>query len=239
MPVFNEEKAVVEFVDELYQNLKRYDLTFVIVNDASTDNTLESVASLKTLNQKIDLVVISNQQNLGHGPSTIVAMTKAVELNPELILTIDGDGQFIGKEVAETLGHFLKTDNDICEGVRTFRNEPFFRTMSTLALKLLVWSRSRKFPRDANTPFRIYRTEKLRAALRVLPQNFPIPNAVLSWYSRKNKWKILELPVKSMPPRGINPHGSTWNQRFHAFPSQKFLKFCIYSLWAWIRLRVE
>jgi len=51
--------------------------------------------------------------------------------------------------------------------------------------------------------------------------------------------KIHEIPVKSMPPRGMNPHGSTWNQRFHAFPSQKFLKFCIYYLWAWVRLRVE
>lgn len=122
MPVFNEDKAIAVFVDELYQNLNGYDLTFVIVNDASTDNTLESVASLGTLNQKINVVVISNHQNLGHGPSTIVAMTKAVELNPELILTIDGDWQFIGKEVAETLSRLLATDKDICEGVRILRN---------------------------------------------------------------------------------------------------------------------
>ena len=236
MPVFNEEKGICNFVVELIENLHDFNITIIVVDDYSSDKTIESLEELKNSSLGIKLDICRNPQNLGHGPSTIKGMLRALDLDPNLVVTVDGDGQFIGNEILEAVTEFIKSDCDVLEGVRIARKEPAFRKISTLAVRILVWIRCGILPLDGNTPFRIYKTEKLREVLEVIPQDFPIPNVYISILSRHYEWDIEQKNMISIPSRGIDPNGSTWKQKFKSLPSKRFLIFCMRSLVRWALL---
>ena len=238
MPVFNEEFGINHFLNEIKESLVNYDVSIIIVDDCSTDGTIQELMKFKSAHPELHMTVIENEKNLGHGPSTIKGMTFALNTKYETILTIDGDGQFLGKDIAQALDCFFSSKVDVLEGVRVERNEPFFRKISTGAVRILVWSKSYKLPADGNTPFRIYRRTRLMELMSTLPAGFLIPNVFISTYSRVKEWKILELKVISIPSRGKNSLGSTWRQKYRNFPSKRFLKFCLSAFMEWRRIDI-
>jgi dolichol-phosphate mannosyltransferase len=233
MPVFNEEKGICNFIAGIVEKLGDFDVTVIVIDDLSSDMTVESLKKLRESNSRLNLDIYCNNQNLGHGPSTIKGMFRALDYKPDLIVTIDGDGQFIEKEIFEAITEFIESRCDILEGNRIARQEPTFRKVSTLAVRVLVWLRCGVLPLDGNTPFRIYKAEKLQQVLKEMPVDFPIPNIYISVLSRHFKWDIRQKSMTSIPPRGVDPNGSTWKQRFKSLPSKRFLKFCINSLSRW------
>jgi glycosyltransferase involved in cell wall biosynthesis len=104
----------------------------VFIAGSGTCGTITGTGQrLKELNPNINLDIFCNVRNLGHGPSTIKGMFRAVELNPDLVVTIDGDGQFIENEILEAINDFIGSECDILEGNRVARQEPVFRRAST------------------------------------------------------------------------------------------------------------
>lgn len=233
MPVFNEEKGICNFINGIVEKLGDFDVSVIVIDDFSSDRTVKSLEELKESNSKLNLDIYRNNQNLGHGPSTIKGMFRALNLKPNLVVTIDGDGQFIESEISEAITEFIESRCDVLEGNRIARQEPTFRRASTLAVRVLVWLRCGVLPLDGNTPFRIYKTEKLQEVLTEMPVDFPIPNIYISVLSRHYRWQIRQKSMTSIPPRGVDPNGSTWKQRFKSLPSKRFLKFCINSLCRW------
>lgn len=238
MPVFNEEQGIVDFLLEISESLADYELSLFVVDDYSTDQTVNRLVEFQTQFPEINLVVIENEKNIGHGPSTIKGMSLALTINPDAVLTVDGDGQFIGKDIAKIVKTFIEGQVDVLEGVRIKRTDPFFRKISTEAVRLLVWSRCHEFPADGNTPLRIYRSANLLEILSTLPSNLFIPNVYVSAYLRVQKWNVLEVEVTSIPPRGKDPLGSTWKQKFKKLPSKRFLKFCLRALLQWQKTKI-
>jgi len=233
MPVFNEEQGIVDFLLEIVESLANYELSLFVVDDHSTDQTVNRLLEFQKQFPDVNLTLVENEKNLGHGPSTIKGMSLALAIDPEAVLTIDGDGQFIGTDIAMAVKAFAEGQVDVLEGVRIKRSDPFFRRISTEAVRLLVWSRCHKFPLDGNTPFRIYRSSKLLELLGTLPSNLFIPNVYVSAYTRVQRWNVLEVEVTSIPPRGKDPLGSTWKQKFKKLPSKRFLKFCLRAFLQW------
>lgn len=73
MPVFNEEKYLHEVIDSiLHQTFKRFE--FIIIDDASTDNSLAIIRSYA--DERI--VLICNEQNMGNYPSRNKGLELAV-----------------------------------------------------------------------------------------------------------------------------------------------------------------
>lgn len=239
MPVFNEEAGIIEFLEEIRESFADYDLRLVIVDDSSSDLTSSKIKDFKSMQPDLHLTLIENEKNLGHGPSTLKGMAFALTFDGDAVLTIDGDGQFLGIEMEQALHAFLASNVDVLEGVRIERIEPFFRKISTWAVKILVWSRSQKMPADGNTPFRIYQRAKLDELVSRLPENLLIPNVFISTYSRVQNWNVLEMKVTSIPSRGKDSLGSTWKQRYAHFPSKRFLEFCLTALLQWNRTKIS
>lgn len=153
----------------------------------------------------------------------------------ELILSLDGDGQFIGKEITHMVRSFLESDSQVAEGCRTRRTEPLFRKIVTLSTRLLVWSKCRVFPKDANTPLRIYRSEILNELLKQVQSDTLVPNLMFSYISRIQNFKILEFSVTSIPRRGDNSTGTSWGKSIFGLPSLKFIRFCKNAGSQWLK----
>lgn len=238
MPVFNEEVGIINFLQEIREKLSDYKLSIVIVDDCSTDSTVSLVKDFKNKQADLNLTLIENKKNVGHGPSTLKGMSYALTTEVDAILTIDGDGQFLGIEIERALHAFFTAKVDVLEGARVKRSEPFFRKIATAAVKFLVWSRCKKIPADGNTPLRIYKRERLAEVVSQLSGNLLIPNVFISTYARLRNWNVLEMRVTSIPARGSDPFGSTWKQKFAHFPSKRFLKFCFTAFLQWQKTKI-
>ena len=231
MPTYNEAEGISEFLLELNTALHLHEVRFIVIDDCSGDGTVEAVRVLAEDNLSVE--IFPNEFNLGHGPSTLKALRCGLDTGAEIIVSIDGDGQFLGEDVLSVVASFSNPNLDLVEGVRTFRNDPIYRQIVSLSTRLLVALRVRKMPLDANTPLRAYKAETLEFVLHKLPESISIPNLLISSISRANNFSIHELEVRSIPRRGANPQGSTWGKGKASLPTKRFLKFCINAASEW------
>lgn len=237
MPAWNEAEGIGVFIRELNESLLLWTPRFVVVDDCSTDGTAQVVRELAT--RGIDICVISNAENRGHGPSTLRALRLGQESGSQVIVAVDGDGQFRGADVADVVQVLLLGGVDIVEGVRRDREDPAFRRIVSAATRFLVWTRVRRWPADANTPLRAYTRKVLGNFLERVPADAVTPNLLFSAMSRVDGLTVIEVPVTSLPRRGVSEVGNTWGTRRKSLPSRKFLAFCSKAALEWTRTPVR
>jgi glycosyltransferase involved in cell wall biosynthesis len=232
MPAWNEEAGITDFLLELRKSLGLSEILFIVVDDASTDNSIEKLQSLES--SGFPLQIYRNSVNLGHGPSTLKALELGLSENPKYIISIDGDGQFLGEDVKRVFCLIQEGNCSIVEGIRISRGDPFYRKLVTRFTKALVFSKSFQIPRDANTPLRAYTRESLAILLQSVNDQSLIPNLMFSATSRRLKMSITQTDVKSIPRRGGDEIGSTWGQGFKFLPTKRFLLFCLKAFKQWL-----
>lgn len=236
MPAYNEAEGITSFLEELHENLVGYETAFIVINDCSKDSTESVVATLSA--QGFPVAVHTNAVNSGHGPSTMNALRAGLESGADIIVAIDGDGQFMGTDVRKLVDLVVQGAVDICEGVRTSRTDPAYRKITTAATRGLVWTRVGKLPRDANTPLRVYARSALESLIGTIPPAAMTPNLFVSMVARQRDLRILEVPVQSIPRRGAQSIGTTWG-RGSLLPSKRFLRFCASATREWFSTSVR
>lgn len=126
IPLFNEVNNVDPLIREIFESLKKYqDYEIILINDASTDSTLDKINHIK--NNKVR--IISNTRNLGQSFS-IHNGVKNSTFN--IIVTLDGDGQNNPADIPKLLEYFI-SNNDIflVGGIRTKRMDSFIKVISS------------------------------------------------------------------------------------------------------------
>lgn len=127
------------------------DYEIIVVNDGSSDNSLEILSALKEKYPR--LRVISHERNLGYGAALQTGFSNAAK---ELIFYTDGDGQYDVFELRGLLAG-MRNDVDVVNGYKISRTDPFYRViagkMYLLATKLLFNFRVR----DIDCDFRLIR----------------------------------------------------------------------------------
>jgi glycosyltransferase involved in cell wall biosynthesis len=232
MPAWNESEGIVGFIDELLTALAEWQPRVIIINDSSTDETELRLQEL--VDRGLPVQFSTNEANSGHGPSTIRALQLGLVSGAQRVISIDGDGQFVGEDVARLVSISLEGRQDIVEGVRTSREDPAYRKFVSATTRTLVWTRSRSWPKDANTPLRVYRPEILADLLEVIPASASTPNLLISALSRRWPISLAEVEVTSIPRRGSDSNGSTWGIKRKALPSKRFVSFCRKAIREWI-----
>ena len=182
IPAYNEEENIEQAVKAVAKRFPGAEI--IVVNDKSTDKTLEI---LKSLQDKIaNLIVITNDVNSGHGKTVVNGLLAA---SKDYILYIDADQQI-------ELSNFLCSEKlDVISGYRVDRKDKPFRLIITRILKYTNLLRHRCFIRDANCPFKIYRRDKIQALIARLPESYIIPVACLQVLAKKNHLRVIEIPV--------------------------------------------
>jgi len=226
MPVYNEAAGIQEFLAEIASALGDHDFRIVVIDDNSTDKTREVLAELESNSLAGRLWYRSESVNRGHGPTTVLALQEALNMQTNLVVAVDGDGQFLGTDLKKLIEIQQSSDSDVCEGVRQGRREPWFRRITTMAVRLLVAVKARsRPPRDANTPLRVYRSKVLVELLRDLPDDCLVPNLVISAKCRRRRLRVTEVPVKSLPRRGGDARVSTMFGIQGLLPTKRFVRF--------------
>jgi dolichol-phosphate mannosyltransferase len=237
MPAFNEAEGISEFVLEIIDAFETSDVTVIVIDDASADRTTTVIEQLTA--QGVPVTVRKNERNLGHGPSTLRALRAGLGTAADIVVAVDGDGQFLGKDVAQ-IAMLARTNSwDIVEGVRTGREDPFYRRMVSRVTRTLVRRACGSAPRDANTPLRAYPRHRLQALVDALPEDAMTPNLLISASVRRNNWGVAEVDVASLRRRGASSVGSTWGASRIKFPSRRFIVFCWDAFNQWRQFQSE
>jgi dolichol-phosphate mannosyltransferase len=227
MPAYNEAEGLGEFVDEIHGAFDGWTIRFVVVDDCSTDDTAQVA---KALAARLPLEFVAMPTNSGHGPATLVALAAGLESGCDIVLAVDGDGQFLGTDLRHVVQTLVAADVDITEGARAVRSQPWFRDFVSAFTRAYVRVRSRESCLDANTPCRAYRPIALSRILGLVPAGSRVPNLWISLLTRHRGFTWVELRVVSLPRRGAVNVGTMWRSRSLRWPSRRFLGFCVASL---------
>jgi glycosyltransferase involved in cell wall biosynthesis len=233
MPIFNEAECIEEFINEISEFTKDWlSVAFICIDDHSSDDT---ATVLSQLSSELNLSFITNEKNMGHGPSTLIALRRSLAEDCDYIVALDGDGQISGKDLSLMIEYALgNSELDIVEGVRKSRIDPAYRKVVSSFTRIMVEKRSRIKPKDANTPFRVYKPLVLNRLLNHVPNNSSIPNLHISNISRILQLNFAEIEVSSLPRRGSSPIGTMWRSKNVMLPSKRFIKFCVSSILEWV-----
>jgi glycosyltransferase involved in cell wall biosynthesis len=233
MPIYNESEGILEFIHEISIAFDKINYKIIIINDGSTDNTSEELAKIFELGYNVD--TFTNSQNIGHGPSTLIGLKTSVFQDFPFIISVDGDGQISGGDLFKIYHLHTQNNVDVIEGIRVNRRDPKYRFLISKITSILVFISTRSLPKDANTPIRSYKKESLKIILEKINYDNPVPNMYISKILRKEKFKIIEIPVNSRQRRGTNPVGSSWVKKNKFLPSLKLVIFCIRATKFWIK----
>lgn len=226
IPAYNEADGIGEFLNELDQTLSSAcdEHWFVVVDDTSSDNTVEVLNELaQTL--KGELIVVENDVNLGHGPTVLKAYRRAIATGAEWILQVDGDGQFFGSDI-ETVAAKAASGNTIITGQRSTRFDPWYRRVVTSTLPLTLRLGFGVSRRDVNCPFRLYRSDVLGPMLDQVPADSLTPHVLLTIIEERSGQPTSEVVVQHRPRRGDSEVGTTWRQGRNIIVPQRLVKFC-------------
>ena len=105
IPAFNEEKPIV---DVIKKSLKYVDQV-VVCDDGSSDLTSENAKSAGA-------VVIKHEKNMGKGHAMKTLFKYAKDVDADVVITIDGDGQFLPEQIKNLLKPILENSFDVVIG---------------------------------------------------------------------------------------------------------------------------
>lgn len=229
MPCY-EEEGISDYVAEIGSALERIGVGchFFLIDDASpTVPVAETIATLRTSHS---VTVIRNARNIGHGPTALRAYRAGLDSQAEVILHVDGDGQFSGDDVAR-----LVTEFDGSAGVlgrRELRQDPWFRSVITHGARATIKG-ARHLRLDANTPLRAYSPAHLRLLLSIVPPASSVPHIAFS--ALESLWcaDIKQVPVTHRVRLGSSSEGTTWGSGIRPtwVPPLRLIKFSVRAAW--------
>ena len=205
-PAFNEADGIAEFIAEVWRDVSPHAevLDIVVIDDASTDDTAAQVLALGLRG----VHVVVQRHNRGHGPAAIAAYRGGLARGADVILHVDGDGQFDGADIAKVA---LSTEShDVVHGVRRGRSDLWYRRILSTGLRLLIWPFARRRIPDVNTPLRAYRPDALRALIDLMDPNARVPHIHFSLAEARRGMRVGYVPVRSRPRRGSQATGTMW-----------------------------
>ena len=132
IPLFNEDRNIVELIDEINLSLKKnYVYEIILINDASTDQTFNNISKVKNKNIKI----LNNLTNKGQSYSIHRGVYNS---SYKIIITLDGDGQNDPADIPKLIQYYLKHNNvTLVGGIRRKRKDKIIKIISSKVANLI------------------------------------------------------------------------------------------------------
>jgi glycosyltransferase involved in cell wall biosynthesis len=149
IPAFNEERMIAKVILEVQKHVDK----IIVCDDGSTDYTAK-------IAKQMGVEVISHNRNLGYGAALRSLFARVKELNADVFITIDSDGQHDPNEIPKLIEPILENRADIVFGDRfldgNMNNVPFYRRLGIKIISKFAGIASNRNFRDAQCGFRGY-----------------------------------------------------------------------------------
>ena len=155
IPAYNEEKNIAKIIVEL----KKVADQIIVCNDGSTDST-------SIIAESLGATVIKHPKNLGYGSAIRSIFLKAREINAEILVTIDADGQHKIEDIKKVIKPVVDGQADISIGSRFLEegdNSPKYRKLGIKIITKVTNSSLSEKITDAQSGFRAYNNKVLQS----------------------------------------------------------------------------
>ena len=189
IPAYNESGNIDKTINDIKQNAPDFD--YVIINDCSTDKTLE-VLRKKGYNY-LNLPI-----NLGIGGAVQTGYRYAYYHGYDMAVQFDGDGQHNAAYLEKMAEVLVETDSDMVIGSRFIEKEGFqssgLRRVGIGFFSKLIKMLTKKVITDPTSGMRIVNRRLLEVFTNDYPKDYPEPESTVTALSKG--YKITEIPVK-------------------------------------------
>lgn len=199
IPAYNEQDNIDEVVKDWYPVVEKTgaDSRLVIIDDGSKDATYAKLLELAKDRPQMEPV---HKENGGHGATVLFGYNYAIERGADYIFQTDSDGQTLPSEFDEFWN--MRNDYDMVIGHRKGRQDGFSRVFVTKVLKAVCLICFHVNVQDANTPFRLMKTESLKKEIVYIPKDYNLANVIVSVLFIKKGYKVKYLPITFRPRQG-------------------------------------
>lgn len=190
IPAYNEEETLGEVIASIPREIPGIAAVKVLVySDGSTDNT-----ALVAQKAQADHVVAA-KKNLGLAHSFNQVTRKALELNADIIVNIDADGQYLASEIERLIQPILRGEADIVNGdrqVHTLIHMPVSKKIGNVIGSWTVRQLANITINDASSGFRAYSREAIESFLLMSSHTYTHETLIQASYKNLS---IAEVPI--------------------------------------------
>jgi glycosyltransferase involved in cell wall biosynthesis len=187
VPAYDEDK----FIGSVVLKAKRYVDSVLVVDDCSTDATAEVAAAAGA-------DVVRHATNRGKAGALNTAFRKARELDADVVVMLDGDGQHHPEDIPAVIRPILENRADLVVGSRFLTNTtsadiPAWRKVGQHGLTMITNVLS-GFPlTDSQSGFRAM-SRRAYEGLSFRQGGFTAESE-MQFIARERKWTVTEIPI--------------------------------------------
>ena len=197
IPAFNEEKNIAAIITKLADIAD----SLIVCNDGSSDLTSD-------IAEKMGAFVINHEKNLGYGAAIRSIFLKAKELDGDILVTFDADGQHRIEDIEKVTKPIIDQEVDLVIGSRFLdeseKEVPRYRKVGIKVITKITNASIKKQLTDSQSGFRAY-SKKVLAELNPSELGMGISTEILIKASSKN-FRITEVPIKILYAGDTSTH---------------------------------
>jgi glycosyltransferase involved in cell wall biosynthesis len=201
IPCLNEERCIGSVVIKA----KQFVDSVIVIDDGSTDATAEIATAAGAS-------VYQHDQNRGYGVAIRNALSKGRELEADVLVILDGDGQHDPRDIPKLAGPILDGEADIVIGSRFLgrvSKPPFFRRQGQRVITVFTNLGSGQKVTDSQSGFRAYSAKALKEL--DLSESGMSVGSEMQFAISKAGLKVAEVPIEvsytEKPKRSPLGHG--------------------------------
>ena len=187
IPAYNEERTIAKIV----LKTKKYVDKVIVCDDGSTDMTGEIARALGA-------EVIRHERNMGKGAALKSLFTRARELDPDIVVVLDADGQHDPEDIPKLINALREKNADIVIGSRYVKGSqleaPLYRKIGLSILNFLGRRLLKSPIKDMQSGFRAFTIKALKSLEEVESRGFGIESEQVALAVSKGL-KIVEIPI--------------------------------------------
>lgn len=188
IPAYNESESIGKIVSET----SKYVCSVIVVDDGSSDNTAEVAASMNAR-------VVRNRYNNGKGAAIKRGLIECLKYNPDIVITLDGDGQHDPAEIPKLLDPIENEEADIVIGSRYGRSNlsleiPRYRRIGLSFIDFMNRNLVNSRIKDTQSGFRVYTKNVLTIMSQYSSTGFGVETEQLATADLYGL-RIVEVPI--------------------------------------------
>jgi len=213
IPAYNEEKNIAKII----AGISKKGYSVMVCDDGSSDLT-------KIISEKMGAIVISHSKNLGYGAGIRSIFQKAKEMDFDVLVTFDADGQHRIEDIDTVLEPIIQKNTDIVLGSRFLESDteniPKYRKIGIKAITKLTNASMNEKITDSQSGFRAYNKQVLSS---VSPSEYGMGvSTEILIKASKLELKIIEVPIKVLYQGNTSTHNPVSHGTSVVFSTMKF-----------------
>ncbi len=193
IPAHNESRVIKDVIQSIPKTLKGIDkITPLVVDDYSQDSTKKKA-------EQAGAICLRQSINLGMGGTTLTGLEAAKRLGADIVVTMDGDGQHDGADMANLIKPLVKDEVDVVIGSRLIQKSeamPKYKVLGNNLLNFVTFAFFGIWVSDSQSGYKAF-TRKALDMMELSTTGYELCSEIIGEIKAK-KLRYKEVPITTI-----------------------------------------